>query len=77
MDLSGSELGDSIHISHITLPDGVKPTITDRDFTVATIAAPSALKSEAEEEADAAEAGEGEADAAAEEAGGDEGNSED
>lgn len=80
VDLSGSELGDSIHISHITLPDGVQPTITDRDFTVATIAAPSALKSEAEEEeeaAEAAEAGEGEEEAAADEAGGDEGASED
>ncbi|MGI9385513.1 MAG: 50S ribosomal protein L25/general stress protein Ctc [Methyloligellaceae bacterium] len=37
-DLTGLEIGDSIHISAITLPDGVEPTITDRDFTVATIA---------------------------------------
>jgi len=29
-----------VHISHIKLPDGVKPAITDRDFTIATIAAP-------------------------------------
>lgn len=47
VDLTGFDLGDSIHISAVTLPAGVKPTITDRDFTVATIAAPSAVKSEA------------------------------
>lgn len=46
VDLSGVETGDSIHISTVKLPDGVTPTITDRDFTIATIAAPSALKSE-------------------------------
>ena len=37
-DLEGLEIGDSLHISAITLPEGVEPTITDRDFTVATIA---------------------------------------
>ena len=47
VDLSGFDLGDSIHISQVALPDGVRPTITDRDFTIATIAAPSAVKSEA------------------------------
>ena len=40
-DLSESDIGDSIHISSFKLPKGVEPTITDRDFTVATIAAPS------------------------------------
>ncbi len=51
-DLTGLELGDSIHISAITLPDGVAPTITDRDFTVATIAAPAGLDRDgADEEA--------------------------
>lgn len=39
VDLTGLEVGDSVHIASITLPDGVKPTI-DRDFTIATIAAP-------------------------------------
>jgi large subunit ribosomal protein L25 len=39
-------VGDSIHISAVTLPAGVKPAITDRDFTIATIVAPSSLKSE-------------------------------
>jgi large subunit ribosomal protein L25 len=37
VDLTGLEIGDSIHISAITLPEGVKPTTTERDFTVATI----------------------------------------
>ncbi len=51
-DLTGLELGDTIHISAITLPDGVEPTITDRDFTVATIAAPAGLDRDgADEEA--------------------------
>ncbi len=46
-DLSGLEIGDSLHISAITLPEGVEQTI-DRDFTVATIAAPTVF-TEAEE----------------------------
>ncbi|MEG6510185.1 50S ribosomal protein L25/general stress protein Ctc [Methyloligella sp. 2.7D] len=37
VDLTGLEIGDSIHISAIKMPAGVEPTITDRDFTVATI----------------------------------------
>jgi large subunit ribosomal protein L25 len=41
IDLSGYNVGDSVHISRATLPDDVELTITDRDFTVATIAAPS------------------------------------
>ncbi len=51
VDLSLYELGDSINISAITLPDGVEPTITDRDFTIATIASPAGLKSEDDDEA--------------------------
>lgn len=58
-DLADLQLGDGIHISHITLPDGVSPTITDRDFTIATIATPAGLRSEedaeAEDDAEAAE----------------------
>lgn len=54
VDLTGFEIGDSIHISSVKLPDGVEPTITDRDFTVATIAAPA--KTLEEEDAEAAEA---------------------
>lgn len=45
-DLTGYTIGDSIHISEIPLPDGVTPTITDRDFTVATIAAPTVVVDE-------------------------------
>ena len=39
-DLESSEIGDSIKISNIDLPEGVKPTISDRDFVVATLAPP-------------------------------------
>ncbi len=45
VDLTGFEVGDSIHISAVTLPKGVSSAITDRDYTIATIVAPSALKS--------------------------------
>lgn len=38
--LAGLDIGDSVHISEMTLPEGVEPTVSDRDFTVATIAAP-------------------------------------
>jgi len=54
-NLEGLDIGDSIHISHITLPDKVNPTITDRDFTIATIAAPAAVRSEETEETQAEE----------------------
>jgi large subunit ribosomal protein L25 len=47
-DLTGLEIGDGIHISAITLPKEVEPTITDRDFTIATIAAPAVLTAEEE-----------------------------
>ncbi len=40
VDLTGLDIGDSVHISDLDLPEGVVPTIADRDFTVATIAAP-------------------------------------
>jgi large subunit ribosomal protein L25 len=45
VSLKGLDVGDSIHISAVTLPAGAKSAITDRDFTIATIVAPSALKS--------------------------------
>jgi large subunit ribosomal protein L25 len=45
IDVTGLEIGDSIHISHITLPEGSESAITDRDFTIAGVTAPSALKS--------------------------------
>jgi large subunit ribosomal protein L25 len=46
LDVSGLDIGDSIHISHVTLPEGSVSAITDRDFTIATIVAPSAMKQE-------------------------------
>jgi large subunit ribosomal protein L25 len=55
IDLTGREIGDSAHISEVTLPEGVEATITDRDFTIATIAAPSVIREEAAEAAEAAE----------------------
>ncbi|NNM77632.1 50S ribosomal protein L25/general stress protein Ctc [Sphingomonas sp. ID1715] len=45
IDLKGFDVGDSIHLSHVTLPQGAQSAITDRDFTIATIVAPSGLKS--------------------------------
>ena len=57
IDVSQCEVGDSIKISDVNLPSGTAPAISDRDFTIATIAAPKRLVT-AEEEA--AEAGEGE-----------------
>jgi large subunit ribosomal protein L25 len=55
IDLSGLEINDSVHISEVTLPEGTKPTIT-RNFTVATIGAPAAVKDEARAAAEAAAA---------------------
>ena len=65
VDLTDLEIGDSVHISGVALPEGARPTIR-RDFTIATIAAPTVVAAEAgEEEEEADEAGE-----AAETAGG-------
>lgn len=64
IDVGSLNVGDSIHISDITLPEGVTSTITDRDFTIATVAAAAVVESDddAEDEADdaAAEEAEGE-----------------
>ena len=57
IDVTGLDIGDSIHISTVTLPAGSTSAITDRDFTIATIVAPSGLRSETDAEA----AAEGEA----------------
>lgn len=57
--LKGLEVGDSLHISAVALPKGTTPSITDRDFTIATVVAPSALKSsEGDNETAAASEGE-------------------
>ena len=47
IDVTGLDIGDSIHISSVTLPEGSISAISDRDFTIATIIAPSGLRSEA------------------------------
>ena len=63
VNLEGLEIGRSIHISAVTMPEGVKPVIQNRDFTIATIAG--AKKEEEETPAAAAAAAEGAAPAAA------------
>ncbi len=60
LDLAESDIGDSLHFSQAVVPDNVEPTITDRDFTIATIAAPGKTIEEEEAEAAAAAAAEGE-----------------
>jgi large subunit ribosomal protein L25 len=58
VNLAGLDIGDSVHISAVALPNNVTPTIADRDFTIATIVGSSAMKSdegEAGEEAEATE----------------------
>ena len=61
VDVSAMEIGDAIHISEITLPEGVKPSITDRDFTIATIVASRAAIEEETDEVEGEEGAEGEA----------------
>jgi len=61
IDVTGLDVGDSIHISTVNLPEGTASAITDRDFTIATIVAPSALRrSDAAAAEGAAESAEGE-----------------
>jgi large subunit ribosomal protein L25 len=55
VDLAGAKIGDSLHISAVKLPKGVRPVITDRDFTIATIVAPAAGVDETAEETPASE----------------------
>ncbi|WP_340151799.1 50S ribosomal protein L25/general stress protein Ctc [uncultured Sneathiella sp.] len=72
IDLLNYDIGDSVHISEVTLPEGAQPTISDRDFTIATIAAPTIEPDPEDEEAvedeDAVEAEEGSEESEAEEA---------
>src|SRR4030095_6473806 len=51
IDLTGLEIGDTLHISQVKLPKGAKAVNADEDFTVATIVAPSAMKQTEEEDA--------------------------
>jgi large subunit ribosomal protein L25 len=66
VDLEGKDVGDVIHISEIPLPEGARPTI-DRDFVIANISAPSALRSEDDEAEEAEETTEEAAEETAEE----------
>jgi large subunit ribosomal protein L25 len=69
VDLTGLDVGDTVTISNINLPEGAKPTI-DRDFVIANITAPSGLRSadgEADDGDEAAAEGEGESEEAASE----------
>ncbi|WP_265530066.1 50S ribosomal protein L25/general stress protein Ctc [Sphingomicrobium marinum] len=52
ISLDGLDIGDSVHFSDITLPEGSTSVIDDRDFTIAGVTAPSAMKSDSEEEED-------------------------
>ena len=56
ISLAGLDIGDSLHISAVTLPDGVESAITDRDFTIATIVPSSGAVMDAEDAAAEAEA---------------------
>jgi large subunit ribosomal protein L25 len=58
-DISGLDIGDSLHISAFTLPPGVKPMIKERDFTVATVAPPTTFIEETPVAAAAVEGEEG------------------
>ncbi len=76
VDLAGTEIGTSIKISSVKLPDNVMPTITDRDFVVATVAAPTVIKEpEKPAEETTAEGAEGEAPAEGAEAASKDGDS--
>ena len=55
-DVGALDINDSLHISAITLPEGAQLTITDRDFTIVTIAVPAGFKEDEEAEAPEAEA---------------------
>ena len=55
VDLAEAEIGSSIHISAVTLPDGVTPTITDRDFTIVTVTGAGPAQTEEDETEDDAE----------------------
>ena len=68
IDLDDIKIGDSIHISSVALPEGVTPTITERDFTIATLQSPGGgVKNLDDEDGDGEEIGaEGEADESSE-----------
>jgi large subunit ribosomal protein L25 len=81
IDLTGFDIGDAVHASMVPLPEGVTFTITDRDFTIATIAAPTVVSDEAAAEGEEGEEIMGEegavAEAAEDEAGAEESETKD
>ena len=60
LDLTGLEIGEGLHSSSLVLPSGVELTITDRDFTIASVAAPTVVQEETAGLADSEEGEEGE-----------------
>lgn len=76
-DLSGLGIGDTLHISAIALPEGAELTITDRDFTVATIAAPTVFTEVEEGDEDGEEGASEDGESTDDGDGGDEEKSED
>ncbi|RPG95246.1 MAG: 50S ribosomal protein L25/general stress protein Ctc [Candidatus Pelagibacter sp. TMED263] len=61
IDLAGTDIGTSLKISSVKLPENVVPTITDRDFVIATVAAPTIIKEPEKPAEETAEGAEGEA----------------
>ena len=61
IDLTGTDIGTSIKISYVKLPENVTPKITDRDFVIATVAAPTVMKEPEKPAEAAAEGAEGDA----------------
>tara|TARA_B100000965_G_scaffold156241_1_gene130180 strand:- start:5580 stop:6335 length:756 start_codon:yes stop_codon:yes gene_type:complete len=61
IDLTGTDIGTSLKISSVKLPENVAPTITDRDFVIATVAAPTVIKEPEKPAEETAEGAEGEA----------------
>jgi len=59
IDLTGLEIGDGVHGSSLTLPEGAELTITDRDFTICTIASPTVVEEPVDEEVEGEEGEEG------------------
>lgn len=55
LDLTGLEIGDGLHAGSLSLPDGIELSITDRDFTIATVAAPTVAEEETSEEGEEGE----------------------
>ena len=74
IDLSGTEIGTSLKISSVKLAENVVPTITDRDFVIATVAAPTVIKEPEKPAEEVAEGAEGEAAPEGAEAGAKEGD---